>query len=587
MVCKEDVLLWFKDLDSYKRIDVLYDLLNMCLPFELRFLGSCVEEIGKHTYQELRGPALLANDYEKLTKDATLNQSLLDDTIRHRVLIYLSLLSSKNYTVANWLYKNFLRTECVEEFLLKTSVKSDNLLSEFLLLYTMALHHPAFTFEQKLFFGNLLNRLVEYKEHKNRFSPKPSMYGYPPGFGFPTFKAANTTDSSSIPIKANMTMSYGDLKVPLASLHPMVPPQQPLDYTATIWNRPGVHCGAPEFQVPPFPPPPSISPLVSQAGTPTHSRSTSPHRTTTTVNVRMPLTARPPPAPLPNVDVMPPPVASVLPPLSQPVSIDPLPHSSLPPMFGANSADLKLPDDELNQLPDAQLAETPWIPPRGIVPDNLKPPNGLCYPPQYPHKMPVPYLIEQMQALNMEGENSLHHSNSSSNSSLNQSPPETPTVMPHGPGRGPEKPRMNGIPPPPPSTTFINNLPPMCDTTPPPPAFNNCTVPYTSYPATFNQMPPNRSIFQYTTQPYCRPHFSAPFPNYQNSENTIPPYTVPYVSILYSSPQFPPRHPTGCYNCGATGHIGQDCTAQNIEEITQKKAFSLDYNNAIRDAENK
>lgn len=189
MVCKEDVLLWFKDLDGYKRIDVLNDLLNMCLPFELRFLGSCVEEIGKHTYQELRGSALLANDHEKLAKELSLNLNLLDDKIRHRILICLSLLNARNYNVANWLYKNFLRTECLEEYLLRTSVKSDILLSEFLLLYTMALHHPAFTSEQKLFFGNILNRLVEYKEHRSRFSPKPSMYGYPPGFGFPTFKA--------------------------------------------------------------------------------------------------------------------------------------------------------------------------------------------------------------------------------------------------------------------------------------------------------------------------------------------------------------------------------------------------------------
>ncbi|KAL3282013.1 hypothetical protein HHI36_005216 [Cryptolaemus montrouzieri] len=346
MVCKEDVLLWFKDLDGYKRIDVLYNLLNMCLPFELRFLGSCVEEIGKHTYQELRGPALLANDYEKLSKDTTLNQSLLDDNVRHRILIYLSLLSSRNYTVANWLYKNYLRTECIEDFFLKINVKSDVLLSEFLLLYTMALHHPAFTFEQKLFFGNILNRLVEYKEHKNRFSPKLGVYGYPPGFGFPSFRTTNSTDSAPAQVKANMTMSYGDVKVQLPSLHPMVSPQQPVDYAATIWNRPGIHCGAPE--VPPFPPPPSISPLVSQAGTPTHSRSTSPHRTTTTVNVRMPLTARPPPSSIPpNVDVMPPPVAP--PPLSQPVSIDPVTHSSLPPIFG-NTNDLKLPDDEVRQF---------------------------------------------------------------------------------------------------------------------------------------------------------------------------------------------------------------------------------------------
>ncbi|KAK9870439.1 hypothetical protein WA026_008007 [Henosepilachna vigintioctopunctata] len=534
MVCKEDVLLWFKDLDSYKRIDVLYDLLNMCLPFELRFLGSCVEDIGKHTYQELRGPAILANDYDKLSKDTTLNQNLLDDSVRHRILIYLSLLTSRNYTIANWLYKSHLRTERVEEFLQKTNFKSEVLLSEFLLLYTMALHHPAFTFEQKLFFGNVLSRLMEYKEHKYRFCPKPNVYGYPPGFGFPVGKTTNTSDSTGIPIKTNMTMSYGDIKVQLPSLHAMVPSQQPIDYSATIWNRPGVHCGAPE--VPPFPPPPSVSPLVSRAGTPTHSRSSSPHRTITG-SIRMPLTARPPPIPS-NLDMMQPSLAAQT--ITQTVSIDPAPHSSVPPMF-SNSSDLKLPDDELTQIQDTQLADTPWVPPRGMVPDNMKPPNGLCYSHPFAPKIQTPYLIEQMQALNLEGENSLYHSNSSSNSSLNQSPPETPTVTPHGPGRGPDKTRVNGIPPP---TTFINNLPPLCDTTPPPPVFNNCTVPYTSYHATFNQIPQ-------TSQPY------------------------------------PPRHPTGCYNCGTLGHLGIDCTAQNIEEITQKKTFSMDYNNAVRDTENK
>lgn len=189
MVCKEEVLLWFKDLDSYKRIDVLYELLNMCMPFELRFIGSCIEELGKDTYQELRGPSLTANDLEKLSKDVSLNQGILEEGVRHRVLIYLSLLSSRNYKVATWLYRKVLRTEYLEEQVLKDSGKDEGLNSEFLLLFTMALHHPAFTFEQKQFFSRIIAGLIELRE--NRISAKHSALGYPPGFGYPTQKVSD------------------------------------------------------------------------------------------------------------------------------------------------------------------------------------------------------------------------------------------------------------------------------------------------------------------------------------------------------------------------------------------------------------
>lgn len=188
MVCKEEVLLWFKDLDSYKRIDVLYELLNMCMPFELRFIGSCIEELGKDTYQELRGPSLTANDVEKLSKDVSLNQGILEEGVRHRVLIYLSLLSSRNYSVATWLYRKLLRTEYLEEQVLKDSRKDEGLNNEFLLLFTMALHHPAFTFEQKQFFSRIIAALIELRE--NRISAKHIALGYPPGFGYPTHKVS-------------------------------------------------------------------------------------------------------------------------------------------------------------------------------------------------------------------------------------------------------------------------------------------------------------------------------------------------------------------------------------------------------------
>lgn len=221
---------------------------------------------------------------------------------------------------------------------------------------------------------------------------------------------------------------------------------------------------------------------------------------------------------------------------------------------------------------------------------DMKPPNGIRFA-SY-NKVPQQYLFDQMQALNLEGENSLHcsSSSSSSNNSVNQSPPDTPTTTPliphHGPGRGDNKMRLNGVP------QFVSagppNLctgPPMCDTTPPPPpapTLNNCSVPYSNYPpqVTLTAIP-NRSVFQYT-QSY-RPTFTTPF--------TYPPpeiytYSCPYMPFVFSSTpsQVPPRNPN-CYNCGATGHNGSECSGQTIEEITQKKAYTLEYNSSLPDAD--
>lgn len=188
MVCKEDVLTWFKNLDSYQRIDLMFELLNMCVPFELRFLGSCIEEIGKHSYQELRGPTITANDIEKLSKDNSLVQThaLFDELVRHRALIYISLLSARNYSCATWFYKNLFISNNIDEYVVKEKCKDESVLKEFLLLFTMALHHPAFTFEQKNHFGNLVAQIVELKDGIKELSPKSCNYYYPPGFGYPT-----------------------------------------------------------------------------------------------------------------------------------------------------------------------------------------------------------------------------------------------------------------------------------------------------------------------------------------------------------------------------------------------------------------
>lgn len=162
MVCKEDVITWFKEAAAYRRIDVMCSLLNMCIPFELRFLGSCIEERGKHDYQELRGAAITANDIDKLEKELSVTKGILDSCTRHRLTISISLLQSHNYNCANWIYCNLLRSESIDTILGNSNFLKDvNIHTELLLLYTMALNHPAFTFEQRSYFGEVISRLSE------------------------------------------------------------------------------------------------------------------------------------------------------------------------------------------------------------------------------------------------------------------------------------------------------------------------------------------------------------------------------------------------------------------------------------------
>nr|CAI5844841.1 unnamed protein product [Callosobruchus analis] len=575
MVCKEEVLLWFKDLDSYTRIDVLYELLNMCLPFELRFIGSCVEELGKHTYQELRGPAITANDLEKLSKDPLLSYGILEETVRHRLLIYLSLLSSRNYNVSNWLYRKLLRTDHIEEYLVKEKGKDDVLHSEFLLLYTMALHHPAFTFEQKQFFSRVLSNLIDFKE--NRVSAKHSSLGYPPGFGYPTYKqcqcgqqpVSGTSLTKQSP-PSSMTcsaaaggdgsphpasMAYHHQQPPgLPQLPPMpphldfvtAPPPSTVGVTAppTVWSaRPGfpyVTGGAP--------PPAAISPAAS--------RSASPHRTS----------ANQPPAAVPSSVMVPPPVG--VPPPPAPPTLEAVAQLTLEqlvqqqpqtsPQFVNDVGPIATVEEveqavKLNSLEEKHLRELLWPhhlhhphhhPP--VSPGDAKP-NGVRFPAYIGGGKVRPYLVEQMHALHLDGENSsLHQSNSSvgSCSSPESTPPSTPkggqptvvlpppppaaivatgqptTATPHGPGRG-EKARTNGLPygngqpqplqqqpvvsaPPPPAVQQpppvvqpdTSSPPPTQQPPPPPPpttAFANSSVPYAFQQ--FAQMPPNRTPF--------------------------------------------------------------------------------------------
>jgi len=187
MICKEDLCAIFKDLHSAERIDLMCGLLQLCVPLELRFLGSHLEELARKDYASLRKYDIISNDMPSL-KDASDTDSV--DTVNSNWIcalnVYLSLLHSDNTTCAHVLFGVLSRLEhavetrvmskCAadsvpEQESLLTDIDSNNdLVLDLVLLFTMAVHHPAFTFSQRqqLYISckkieKLLNYVPSYK----------------------------------------------------------------------------------------------------------------------------------------------------------------------------------------------------------------------------------------------------------------------------------------------------------------------------------------------------------------------------------------------------------------------------------------
>lgn len=196
MVCKKDVVTWFKGLKSYKRTDVMCTLLNLCLPFELRFLGTCLEHLGKKDFHELRQSENEANSLSELNISEL--QCLNNQQVRTKLAVYVSLLYSCNYTCSNSIYKILTKNEDIHSVLKASS--DDSVLDDLLLIYTLAINHPGFSFEQKVNLEKVYNQLQDEERriyvqsasrNKSNFvagnsqenildkPPPPPMQGYP------------------------------------------------------------------------------------------------------------------------------------------------------------------------------------------------------------------------------------------------------------------------------------------------------------------------------------------------------------------------------------------------------------------------
>ncbi|KAI1902126.1 hypothetical protein AGOR_G00041500 [Albula goreensis] len=174
---KEAVFEWFGlHLNPAKRIEFMCGLLHMCQPLELRFLGSCLEDLARKDYHVLRDFETRANS----PSDLGLLTDVTDPVVRSKLLVCLSLLGSENRECAGILFRilshvdsalyfknydfplpsyrdseNIQNTQCEEE--IETSEQrcgppleaGSGALEQLALLFTMASLHPAFPFHQR------------------------------------------------------------------------------------------------------------------------------------------------------------------------------------------------------------------------------------------------------------------------------------------------------------------------------------------------------------------------------------------------------------------------------------------------------
>lgn len=159
MICKDSVLKWFKGLSSHNRIDLMCSLLNKCLPFELRFLGTCLEDLGRQDFTQMKDFEVKANNAAELSD--LLVQCIIGDTrTRQKLALYVCLLHSLNTACSTLIYKSLYGIDIND--VVSTAKNSDEkILEELLTIYTVAVNHPAFSFEQRSNLGSILLRLSQ------------------------------------------------------------------------------------------------------------------------------------------------------------------------------------------------------------------------------------------------------------------------------------------------------------------------------------------------------------------------------------------------------------------------------------------
>uniref|UniRef100_A0A3B4AYL6 Zinc finger, CCHC domain containing 14 n=1 Tax=Periophthalmus magnuspinnatus TaxID=409849 RepID=A0A3B4AYL6_9GOBI len=165
---REGVYRWFSALTSAQRVDFLCGLLDLCIPIELRFLGSCLEDLARKDYHSLRDAEIKANN----PTDLSGLTNITDEVVRSKLLVSLALLGSDNREAAGVLYRTLTHIDTVINNY-GLALNDGRTEEQFLLLFTMASNHPAFSFHQKQVLRQQLIVLRQSSVQKTKtFKPK-------------------------------------------------------------------------------------------------------------------------------------------------------------------------------------------------------------------------------------------------------------------------------------------------------------------------------------------------------------------------------------------------------------------------------
>ena len=163
---KEQIYSWFKTLDGSKRIQFLHGILHLCFPLELRYMGTCIEELARKDYNYLRDAETKAN----VLNEVHSIKDISDRVQRSKLIVTLALLNSTNQECAREVYKRIER----DILTMKTKEISDiydKFADEYLLILAMAANHPAFEFWMKTVISNHL-KLFETQLSNDRIEPQ-------------------------------------------------------------------------------------------------------------------------------------------------------------------------------------------------------------------------------------------------------------------------------------------------------------------------------------------------------------------------------------------------------------------------------
>ncbi|KAM9471247.1 zinc finger CCHC domain-containing protein 14 [Clarias gariepinus] len=173
---REGVYRWFSGLSSAQRTEFLCGLLDLCVPVELRFLGSCLEDLARKDYHSLRDAEIKANN----PADLALLANVTDEVVRSKLLVSLALLGSDNRPAAGALFRTLTHIDAIiHDYGLRLSDGRTG--EQFLLLFTMAANHPAFSFHQKQVLRQQLAQIQELLQSNGNDTTHGGNPGSPAG----------------------------------------------------------------------------------------------------------------------------------------------------------------------------------------------------------------------------------------------------------------------------------------------------------------------------------------------------------------------------------------------------------------------